>query len=304
MSARNRPSSEPLSGIINLNKPGGITSRQAVDVVKRLVRPAKTGHAGTLDPLASGVLVVCVGSATRLIEYVQRAPKRYTGTFLLGRSSPTEDIEGEITELVAAPQPSQTEIVAATRRMTGEIMQRPPAFSALKVAGRRAYDLARAGQEVELQARPITIHRIEALRYEYPELVLDIECGSGTYVRSLGRDLAESLGTSAVMSALVRTAIGGFRLEDACRPEELSRESLPQWLLPVDRAVESLPRVELTEEEARRIINGLAIPPGPSEAEAPSGAEFAAFGPDGKLIGIIAMRPDGSLRAVRNLPTG
>ncbi len=304
MSASNRPSSESLSGIINLNKPSGITSRQAVDVVKRLVRPAKTGHAGTLDPLACGVLVVCVGAATRLIEYVQQAPKSYTGTFLLGRSSPTEDIEGEVTEWVAAPEPSHAEIVAAARQMIGEILQRPPAFSALKVAGRRAYDLARAGHEVELQPRPITIHRIEVVRYEYPELVLDIECGSGTYVRSLGRDLAESLGTSAVMSGLVRTAIGRFRLEDACRPDELTGESLQQWLLPADQAVETLPRVELTDEQARRIVNGLAIASSPSEADAAAGAEFAAFGPDGKLIGIMAKRPDGSLRAIRNLPTG
>src|SRR3569623_809810 len=146
---------EALSGVINLNKPSGITSRQAVDVVKRLVRPAKTGHAGTLDPLASGVLIVCVGAATRLIEYVQRMPKRYTGTFLLGRSSPTEDIEGEVSELAGAPQPSLGEIIAAAGRLTGEIMQRPPAYSALKVAGRRAYDLARAGHEVDLQPRPI-----------------------------------------------------------------------------------------------------------------------------------------------------
>ncbi len=305
MPADNRSPAALLSGVINLNKPSGITSRQAVDVVKRLVRPAKTGHAGTLDPLASGVLVVCVGAATRLIEYVQRMPKRYTGTFLLGRSSPTEDIEGEVTELASPPQPSLAELVAAAERLTGEILQRPPAFSALKVAGRRAYDLARAGREVELQPRPITIHRLEVQRYEYPELVLSIECSSGTYVRSLGRDLAESLGTSAVMSALVRTAIGNFRLEDACRPDELTRESLSQWLLPEARAVESLPRIELSEEESKRIANGLAIEgAAPELAALPVGAEMAAFGPQGKLIGIIAKRPDGSLRAVRNLPTG
>lgn len=295
---------EALSGVINLNKPSGITSRQAVDVVKRLVRPAKTGHAGTLDPLASGVLIVCVGAATRLIEYVQRMPKRYIGTFLLGRSSPTEDIEGEVAELAGAPQPGPDEIIAAAGRLTGEIMQRPPAYSALKVAGRRAYDLARAGHEVDLQPRPITIHRIEVLRYEYPELVLDIECGSGTYVRSLGRDLAESLGTCAVMSALVRTAIGGFRLEEACRPDDLARGGVECWLLSEATALASLPRVELTEEETRRIMNGLAIISSSAVvADLPVGAELAAFGPQGKLIGIVAKRQDGSLRAVRNLPT-
>jgi tRNA pseudouridine55 synthase len=250
------------------------------------------------------VLIVCVGAATRLIEYVQRMPKRYTGTFLLGRSSPTEDIEGEVVELADAPQPSLDEIVAAAGRLTGEIMQRPPAFSALKVAGRRAYDLARAGHEVTLAARPITIFRIDVVRYQYPELVLDIKCGSGTYVRSLGRDLAESLGTCAVMSALVRTAIGGFRIENACRPEDLARDGIENWLLPEATALVSLPRVELTEEETRRIMNGLpVISSSAVVAELPFGADLAAFGPQGKLIGIIAKRPDGSLRAVRNLPT-
>ena len=295
---------EPCHGLIVLDKPSGITSRQAVDVVKRLVRPAKTGHAGTLDPLASGVLVVCIGAATRLIEYVQRMPKRYTGTFLLGRSSPTEDVEGEISLLPDPPQPAPDEIRRAADRLTGEIMQRPPAFSALKVQGRRAYDLARAGHEVELQPRPITIHRIDVLRYEYPELVLDIECGSGTYIRSLGRDLAESLGTSAVMSALVRKAIGAFLLEDACRADELTRENASHWLLPAERAVDSLPAIELNAEEARRIANGLAMERSSAAlVELPVGAELAAFGPRRKLIGIVVRRADGSFRAVRNLPT-
>lgn len=304
MSASHRPHAEPLSGVVNLNKPRGITSRQAVDVVKRLVRPAKTGHAGTLDPLASGVLVVCVGAATRLIEYVQRAPKSYVATFLLGRSSPTEDVEGEVTELVSPPQPSLDEIAAAAEKLTGEILQRPPAYSALKVAGRRAYDLARAGREVELRPRPITIHRLAVVRYEYPKLVLEIECGSGTYVRSLGRDLAESLGTSAVMSALVRTAIGDFRLEEACRPDELTGENLSGWLLPEARAVATLPRIDLGADEVARIVHGLAIaPPSSLAIEHPAGAELAAFGPGGKLIGIVAKRPDGTLRAIRNLPT-
>ena len=182
-----------------------MTSRRAVDLVERLARPAKAGHAGTLDPLATGVLVVCVGAATRLIEYVQRMPKRYRATFLLGRQSPTEDIEGEVTELPDAPIPTLDEIAAAAGRFVGRIAQRPPAFSALKVAGRRAYKLARAGQPPQLAPRPVEIFAAEIKSYQYPELVMEVECGSGTYIRSLGRDLAESLGTAAVMSALVRT---------------------------------------------------------------------------------------------------
>jgi len=149
-----------LYGILNLNKPAGVTSRRVVDDVQRLVRPAKVGHAGTLDPLATGVLVVCTGAATRLIEYVQQMPKSYTGTFLLGRQSPTEDVDGEVTELDSPPVPSWPEIEAAVRAFEGRIEQRPPAFSALKVGGRRAYDLARRGKSVELKSRPVTIHRI------------------------------------------------------------------------------------------------------------------------------------------------
>ena len=192
-------------GLLCVNKPVGMTSRQAVNVVQRLARPAKVGHAGTLDPLADGVLVVGVGSATRLLEYVQQMRKRYVGTFLLGRSSPTEDTEGQVTECPDAPVPTLDEIGSAAARWTGRIAQRPPAFSALKVAGRRAYDLARRGKLPQLAPRPVDVFQIEIRRYQYPELVLNVECGGGTYIRSLGRDLAESLGTAAVMSALTRT---------------------------------------------------------------------------------------------------
>ena len=224
------------SGLLNVSKPGGMTSRAVVDRVQRLVRPAKAGHAGTLDPLASGVLVVGVGAGTRLIEYVQRMPKRYRGTFLLGRRSPTEDIEGEIEILPDPPIPSRVEIEQAARRLTGEIMQRPPDFSALKIAGQRAYDLARAGKTVVLEPRPVTIYELRVIAYDYPEFSLDICCSGGTYVRSLGRDLAEALGSAAVMSALVREAIGDFTIAEALPLAELSAETIDARLLPLERA--------------------------------------------------------------------
>ncbi len=173
-------------------------------MVQRLARPEKAGHAGTLDPLATGVLIVCVGQATRLIGYVQRMPKHYVGTFLLGRRSPTEDIDGDVELLSGPPVPALEQLEAAARQFVGRTQQRPPAYSALKVAGRRSYDLARRGEDVQLQPRPIEVYSLAVTRYEYPELVLEIECSGGTYIRSLGRDLAETLGTSAVMSALVR----------------------------------------------------------------------------------------------------
>jgi tRNA pseudouridine55 synthase len=289
-----------LKGLLNVNKPTGTTSRDAVNIVQRLVRPAKVGHAGTLDPLATGVLVVCIGSATRLIEYVQRMPKTYIGTFLLGRESDTEDVEGQVVELADPPRPTFEQITAATGKLTGEILQRPPAYSALKVAGRRAYELARKGKPVDLQPRPITVHRLEVKAYEYPELTLEIQCGSGTYVRSLGRDLAESLGTAAVMSALTRTAIGSFPLDDAIEPTSLTMESLPRQLLPLSRAVECLPRVSLTPQEIARLSHGLTIAKPASLRDA---IEYAGTNKGGELRTILGPRGRDQLAPILNFPS-
>jgi len=272
--------------------------------VQRLVRPAKVGHAGTLDPLAGGVLVVCVGAATRLIEYVQRMPKSYTGTFLLGRSSPTEDVAGEVTELANPPVPSLEQIAAAAAAFCGQIEQRPPAFSALKLAGQPAYKLARKGRYVELQPRTVVVYRLEVLAYDYPQLTLAVECGGGTYIRSLGRDLAERLGTAAVMSALTRTAIGGFHLDQAIEPHVLTPDSLEKHLWPPLRAVESLPRVELSAEEIVRIRNGLPIArdlPIARETAAPGANEIAALDQQQQLIAILTPRGPGLLGPLRNL---
>lgn len=291
---------KPLFGLLNVNKPAGSTSRRVVDHVQRLVRPAKAGHAGTLDPLATGVLMIAVGPATRLIHYVQQMPKRYTGTFLLGRSSDTEDIEGQVIELDSPCEPTLDEILEAAKCLTGQIDQRPPAFSALKIEGHRAYKLARAGEKVELQSRRITIYQLEVKRYDYPELTLEVECSSGTYIRSLGRDLAESLGTAAVMSALVRTAIGDFHLDDALDMEAITSESLLEKLLPPVRAVASLPSVRLNRDELQETSNGRSI-----KKEAPAGAkEIAGLDESGNLVSILSPMGEGLLRPVRNFPAG
>ncbi len=294
-------SMHPHFGLLNLNKPVGVTSRQVVNQLQRLARGAKFGHAGTLDPLASGVLVVCAGAATRLIQYVQQMSKRYTGTFLLGRRSPTEDIDGDVIELPDPRVPSLDELVLAARQLTGRIEQRPPAYSALKVNGRRAYALARKGHEVELKPRPVMVYRLEVVAYNYPEFRLEIECGSGTYVRSLGRDLAESLGTAAVMSGLVRTAIGSLGIDEAVDPSELSRDGWTGYLLPPVRAVERLPRVELNAEEIVEIRAGRAIP-----KRAPSSGEgdIAALDAAGRLLAILVPRGPGLLGPTLNFPSG
>ena len=234
-----------------------------------------------------------------MTDYVKRAPKSYRATFQLGRSSPTEDVEGEVTLLPAAPRPTRDAIVAAASRLTGEILQRPPAYSALKVGGRRSYDLARAGREVELAPRAITVHSIDVINYEYPELTLDICCGSGTYVRSLGRDLAESLGTAAVMSALVRTAIGSFQQANAWRCEQLHKERLPEWLQPMQAAVSALPAVTLTQEQIATIAQGQFISLAPSTAAGEE--DLAAFNAAGQLVAILKSRGPGLYGAKLNL---
>ncbi len=290
---------DPFFHVLNVHKQSGMTSRDVVNRVQRLVRPAKAGHAGTLDPLASGVLVICLGQATRLIEYVQRMQKTYRGTFMLGRHSPTEDIEGVVEELTNPPQPTLPQITAAAQQLTGNIMQRPPAFSALKVAGQRAYALARKGEEVTLAPRPITIYRLSVSRYEYPELQLEIECSSGTYVRSLGRDLAESLGTAAVMSALVRTAIGEFDLTTAVDTDRLTRDNLSDYLLPATTAVRGLPRIEITDVERATLAKGVLVEISLERLD-PKQTEVAAVNHAGELVALLGPQGDGLWRPLRN----
>ena len=279
-----------MFGLLNLCKPTGITSRDLVNRVQRLVKPHKVGHAGTLDPLASGVLVVCLGPATRLIEYVQRMPKRYLATFLLGRQSETEDIEGTVTELVDPPVLSEAQIRAVLPQFFGTIQQLPPAFSALKVEGKRAYDLARQGDTPDLQPRPIEVHSIDLIEYSYPQLKLDIRCGSGTYVRSLGRDVARSLGTEAVMSALTRTEIGPFHLQQALGGDEITPQTIDRNFLSPQTALGDMPIITVTEQEAAFLRNGRQlIRPDLDNAS----AEICALSPDGRLLAILVPAGNG-----------
>jgi tRNA pseudouridine55 synthase len=284
-----------IAGILNLNKPSGMTSRGAVDLVARLVRPAKAGHAGTLDPLASGVLVVCIGKATRLIEFVQQMPKRYRAAFLLGCSSPTEDIEGEVTELADPPIPTRDQVESACAGFSGIIEQRPPTFSAIKVGGQRAYDLARSGKEVALKSRPVTVYELFVRDFVYPRLELDIQCSAGTYVRSLGRDLAESLGTAAVMSELVRTEIGPFRLEQAVDPRQFPPSQLEKALQPPEAALPNLLRLVLDEHEIDLLAHGRSVHPPDSAGPLPIGSLVVALNQQQNMIGVLTYQLDGTL---------
>jgi len=287
-----------MFGLLNLNKPQGATSRDVVNCVQRIAGRAKVGHAGTLDPLATGVLIVGVGAATRLVEYVQRMPKRYRGTFLLGCCSDTEDIEGEVRALPQQPRPAQQQLQEALPRFVGKIEQMPPAFSALKVRGRRAYKLARAGQQVELQPRKVVVHQLRLLDYTYPEFTLEIACGSGTYVRSLGRDIARALGTEAVMSALVRTAIGSFRLEDAVEVQSLSSDNLAANLLSPLLGLTDLPQITINDLERQRLTQGQAI----DNRWKLRDKEIVAIDPSGWLCSIVQPSEKEQLRPIRNFP--
>lgn len=285
-------------GLINLNKPPGISSRHAINQIQRQVKPARVGHAGTLDPLATGVLVVLIGAATRLTSRVQNWPKSYRGVFILGRRSDTEDIEGNVVEVDDAPVPTLADLERVLPVFRGTILQQPPVFSALKVGGKRAYALARAGETVELKPRQITIHALRISRYEYPELELEVVCGSGTYIRSLGRDVARAVRTEAVMCSLTRTAIGHLDLSTSASLERIMDEGVGRFLLPAVHAVQDLPQVALGSDQAAFIARGMSITlPGRHEPE------LAALDANGHLIALLSQRGDAEYGPKRNFPS-
>ena len=291
-----------MFGIFNIHKRAGWTSHGVIQRVRRLAGRARTGYAGTLDPLAEGVLVVCVGPATRLLNYVQQMPKQYVATFMLGRRSPSDDLETPVETLSDPPRPTLAEVEAALKRFTGEIHQRPPAYSAVKVEGRRAYELARQGAELALAPRPVQVDRLLVRRYDYPSLELEIDCGSGMYVRSLGRDVAEALGTHAVMTNLVRCAVGPFRLDDAIDAAGMGDEPLLQRLQSPLMVVSHLPRLVLSAEQVAWVHRGMlvrnadfALP-----TSLPPNAAFAAIDERGGLVAILKEARPGLLRPSPN----
>lgn len=288
-----------MNGILNIDKPLGKTSRAVVDTVNRLLRERgfqrgtlpKVGHAGTLDPLATGVLVVCVGDATRLIELVQSRQKEYLGTFLFGCRSDTDDVTGQVAEgdRARAATITRAELDEALVPFRGRIEQVPPAFSAVRVEGQRAYKLARRGDEVVLQPKTVEVHRLEVVRFEPPELTLDIECGSGTYIRSIGRDLGERLGCGAVMSALSRTRIGPFERSQAIPLDQLKAETLADRLLPCSMAAAHLPAYVCDAEDVSKLKHGLGLVPRESSwlrTSDPHPESFALVDAEGTLLAI------------------
>jgi tRNA pseudouridine55 synthase len=221
----------PMIGVINLDKPAGITSARAVSRVKRLLpRGTKIGHAGTLDPFATGVLLLLVGKATKSCEALMGEPKSYEGTMKLGATTATDDPEAEEVVIADVMRPELEAIRMAVAGFVGEIAQKPPNFSAMKIGGRRAYDLARKGKVFELAARKVRIDAIEIVEWEWPILKIRVDCGRGTYIRALARDLGEVLKTGAYLTELRRTRIGNFRIENSVTLETLNTEGVEKYL--------------------------------------------------------------------------
>jgi tRNA pseudouridine55 synthase len=285
----------PLFGLLNINKPAGVTSRWVVDQVKRHVKPTPVGHAGTLDPLATGVLLICIGHATRLVEYIHELPKRYNARFLLGRSSPSDDVETEVTELRNSPHPTREALELAARQFIGAIGQRPPVYSAVKVKGRRAYDLARAGKLVHLVRKIVHVYELAIVDYAYPELTLELECSSGTYIRAVGRDLAEAVGSGAVMSSLTRTSIGRFEVATALDPRALTIETIREAVLPPLCAVDDQMSVcVVSDQDVERLRDGREIAL-PSAQPGLNAAVDAA----GTLVAILVRGREGVYRPAK-----
>jgi tRNA pseudouridine55 synthase len=250
-----------MFGILNLNKPAGPTSRDCVNAIERLARPFKVGHAGTLDPIASGVLLILVGQAVRLTDAIHTLPKEYVGKFQLGVSSESMDTESPLVEIENAPAIDQTEFENILPSFTGIIEQTPPKFSAIWVDGKRAHEMAREGKHFEIPKRQVKIDAIELIAFEYPFATLRIRCSTGTYIRSLGCDIAQTLGTDAVMVDLIRTSVGPFCIQSSHAHGSIStRDSLALSLSPASMGVEHWPRVCLSEDILLRLEQGKGVP--------------------------------------------
>ena len=272
------------SGLIIVDKPADWTSHDVVAKMRRIAGTRRVGHAGTLDPMATGVLVLGVEKATRLLGHLMLTEKEYRATIRLGVSTNTDDAEGEVTATTSAAGIGEVEIGKGVQALTGPIMQVPPQVSAIKVNGQRAYKKARAGEEVELAARPITVSSFDVLDIRQEGDVVDVDavvvCSSGTYIRSLARDLGAALGVGGHLTALRRTRVGPYDLSMAKTIDQLAEHC---EVLPIGEAVAAaFPRRDVTAEEARLVAHGGRLPAA-GLGEGPIGV----FGPDGELLALV-----------------
>ena len=278
-----------VDGFIVVDKPGGMTSHDVVARVRRLAKTRRVGHGGTLDPMATGVLIVGVNRATRLLTYVIGAGKSYLATIRLGESTVTDDAEGEITARVSAAAVSDQAVRAGLAALTGEIEQVPSAVSAIKINGRRAYQRVREGEDVELPARRVTVHRLDVRAIRRPgdavEVDIDVTVSSGTYVRAIARDLGRALGVGGHLTALRRTAVGDFGIDVAATLAELEERAPDVISLPLaDAARRAFPQRTATPDEAKTLRHG-----GPLDPVGIDGP-YAVFDTSGDVLAIVSER--------------
>ncbi|MDR1828590.1 MAG: tRNA pseudouridine(55) synthase TruB [Methylobacteriaceae bacterium] len=293
-----RPPKRDVHGWVVLDKPAGITSTHAVSVVRRAFRAKKAGHAGTLDPLASGVLPIALGEATKTVPYIVDGKKSYRFVVQWGAETDTDDAEGRVTA-ESANRPDKTDVEALLPEFSGTIEQIPPRFSAVKIQGERAYDLARDGQEVDLKPRLVDIERIALVEHKGECSVMEVDCGKGTYVRAIARDMGRRLGCYGHIAALRRTCVGVFDEERAVSVETV-QEKGDETLLPVHAALEGLTMVQVLPAQSQRLAQGQPVILRGRDAPE-SGAVYAMFG--GVLIAVGDVL-NGELHPVRvfNLP--
>ena len=283
------------NGILNVNKPTGKTSQQVVSLIKRRSGQRHVGHAGTLDPQASGVLPVLLGQATRVSSFITNDPKVYQAELELGVTTDTYDAEGQVTASSDASHVTREQVEAALPAFRGRIKQRPPMYSALKHRGQRLYDLARAGIEVERKEREVRVYRLELIGWQPPHLSIEVECGRGTYIRSLAHDLGQSLGCGAHLSQLVRLRCGPFYISDSLTMPQLEDSFLngywQQLLYPMDVALEGIPAAIVDPGQERAILHGRPV----AMESAAAGDRCRAYSTDGRFLAVLGILPQSGL---------
>ena len=288
-----------VDGILVLDKPQGVTSMDMVRLAKRLTRVKRVGHAGTLDPIATGVLPLCFGQATRLMEYLVAGRKLYRAEFTLGSSTDTYDALGEVTATGDYSGVTREQVEARLAEFTGAVLQRPPMYSAVKHEGKRLYELARAGVEIDREPREVVVYSAVVLEWSPPAVQLEVECGQGFYMRTLAQDLGVSLGCYAHLSKLTRARAGPFPLEDAISPDTLESagESWLDLLEPPDAAVTRMAPIALEPAAERHVRNGQAVSVPSAGVYAKHLEERRAYSTEGRFLGILRFnRPDGLWR--------
>jgi tRNA pseudouridine55 synthase len=278
---------EPINGILNIDKAAAWTSHDVVARARRVLGTSRIGHAGTLDPMATGVLILCVGTATRVAEFLTAGRKVYRAVARLGMVTDTYDIEGKVTVAASVPSLAWDELAYALSPFVGEIEQRPPAYSAIKQNGVPAYRRARKGEEVTLLPRVVSVYDIQMLNWDPPNLTIEVTCGSGTYIRSLIHDLGQALGCGAALAGLIRLRSGRFTVEEAISIETLAEAvmsgQLSRYLHPVEIALSELVRVAVDDQAVSQLRHGQAISC-PIAPDAPGGY---AIGPDGGVVAVL-----------------